>query len=80
MTEWLKWIKSTNIDPVCAEGMVIDKNSCLCGASIIVRGKQKKSKDLSLEHWGDSGRERSGVWFFGHVLLQSLTDPGGEAK
>lgn len=75
--------------------MVIDKNSCLCGASILVPragwrwgGKKeggewetKEVKGFELVPLGrDLGGERSGVWLFAHVLLQSVTDPGGEAK
>lgn len=55
MTEWLKWVKSTNMGLLQhagpdAEGIVIDKNSFLYGTSIPV--EEKESKVLGLSHWG----------------------------
>lgn len=69
MTEWLKWISSTNTELISragigAEGIVMDKNSCLYGTSILVQ-KTKGVKEFVLEPLGKIQEVgRSGVWFF----------------
>lgn len=64
---------------ISAEDIVMDKNSCLYGTSILVR-ETKGVKEFELEPLGkiqEAGR--SGVWFFHYVWLQSLTYSGGDA-
>lgn len=65
-----------------AEGIVIVKNSCLYGGSILVE-ETKGVKGLGLDPLGKTeGETGSGcceIMFFDHVLLQSLTHPGGDA-
>lgn len=50
-----KWSKSTNIELLCAElgaeGIVVGKNFCLCGTSILVQ-KTKGVKGFGLKHCG----------------------------